>query len=721
MVKGVGRAAVAAIFLVSLVAAQERPTIDKWLEGGYRMPRPQVEWSQTGELLVWQDGVLQISDPVSGDSRAAFDGAKALEGLNKLLPEPRTRLPRASEVDSANRRALYSQNGELLLLEFSTNEFAKIATEKSAKSASFSPDGLHVAYVMANDLYAYSVADKKSTRLTTTGTATMLNGTLNWVYWEEIFGRRDIGYWWSPDSKAIAFLETDESPVSLSYYVDHRERDDRLIEQRYPKAGSNNPKVRTGVVEIANPKTAWVGPDAQTYEYVTRVKWLPNSQEVAIQTLNRPQTDLTLTFAPRAGGPGRTVLVEHDDAYVNMSDDLAFLKGGEEFIWPSEKTGYYHLYRYKSDGTLLNPITQGEWQLVSNPGLAFWVRGALCGVDEAGGWVYFTTNKDDSLQRQMYRAKLDGSGLAPVTTEPGTHGIRMAPGATRYLDNHSSFVSPPVLTLRDGDGKLIRQIGETPKPVKVSASDHRVLKIPARDGFPMPATLLMPARFDASKKYPLVIYCYGGPSAPSVINEYEGIGWSHILAEHGFAVLVFDNRTATSISKKLEVLPFKEYMSTVELNDLVDAARWAKAQPFVDPARVGVWGWSNGGTYVLLGMTRSTEFKAGIAVAAVSDGSIYDSKWTEGMMKTPQTNPEGFAATDLTKRAAGLSGKLLMVHGTYDDNVHPQQFWRMVDALVEARKPFEMMVYPMRMHGISDDAAQRHLYKAMLEFWKRNL
>lgn len=730
---------------VALASSQEIPrlTVEEWLAGkGRTAPVPRATWAGKGIILRNRGDIPERYDPLTGTrtplyETAWMDAALVTPNLARM-DRPANRVGALLELDASGRYGLFetatktSETG-FVVADFGRQELTRIASP-GAKSFQFSPDGSHIAFVENNDLSVAELGrvpgsknfrrDAKVTRLTNTGSETLLNGTLNWVYWEEIFGRRDIGYWWSPDSSAIAFLETDQSKITPTYFSDHRTKDETVIKQYYPKAGTPNPKVRVGVIDLKGPVSKapikWIDIPAASYEYILRVKWLPDSKQVAIVTMNRPQTDVELIFAPRVGGKGKVVHKEHDDAYVNVTDDLTFLKGGKEFLWASEKTGYYHLYRFDANGKELNAVTKGNWGLVSNPGPAFWVRQSISGVDEKNGWVFFTTNKDEQTERHLYRVQLDGTGMERLTKEPGVHEINFDPNGTRFLDTFSNLTTPRSLTLADPAGSRI-PLHEAQTEIPIHIDTPIYTKIKARDGFEMPAHIKRPRDYKegSGKKYPVIIYCYGGPSAPSVLNEWKDGGWDQVLCDAGYAVVVVDNRTATAISKKLEAASLKEYMGKVELDDLVDAARWLKAQPWVDAERVGVWGWSNGGTYTLLGMTRSTEFKVGIAVAAVVDQSLYDSKWAESTMKTPEVNRAGYEEVRLDKYAKDLSGRLLLVHGTYDDNVHPQQAYRFIDALIEANKPFDMMMYPMRMHGIGDMPARRHLYTTMLEFWKR--
>ena len=390
----------------------------------------------------------------------------------------------------------------------------------------------------------------------------------------------------------------------------------------------------------------------------------------------------------------------------------------------SERDGHTHLYLYAIDGKLLNAVTKGPWSVRGPSGF----YGAPLGsawVDEAGGWIYFTALEKSPVERHLYRIHPDGTGMERVTKEDGQHRITMSPDRRSYADVHSAHDTLPSLSVHDASG-VRRAVVVSPRADIIAPFQFQpasLFTIPAADGFALPARIVKPRGFDASKKYPAIVYIYGGPGAPTVNDswDYSFAGnayFDQVLADRGYVVFSVDPRSATGQSKTLENTIARKMMTDGELNDIVTGVRWLKAQPFVDPARVGVWGWSGGGTDTLLVMTRSQEFKAGISVAPVTDWHFYDTKFAETYMKTPADNPEGYAAFSLIPRAKDLHGRLMIVFGSYDDNVHPQNEWSFIDELIKAGKPFDMMVYPMRKHPIEDRPARIHLFEKMLEFWK---
>jgi dipeptidyl-peptidase 4 len=710
-----------------------QPLTVEWIYGSEasRMTAlPSFLWTGDDRLVLGtgrgSSSRLEVLDPSTGARAPLVDAERARKGLATMLGDaaPAT-LPFPSEIDPAGRTGLYILGGDVFLLDMSTASWTRVtSTAEKEINVHFSPDGRRVAFVRAHDLFLYDTDRKAETRLTTDGSDSLLNGTLSWVYWEEVFGRKDLAYWWSGDSRSIAFLQTDESGVSVQYYSDFKPWTPRVIRQRYPKVGETNPAVRVGVLDVESRTTTWLPLGDPRQTYVVGVNWLPGSDAVAVRSLNRLQTELTLFHADRRTGKTRPVLVEQDTTWLNLLEDYYPLKDGARFLWPSERTGYSHLYRYGRDGREINAVTNGPWSLFPAGGAAYWLRQSLVGVDEQEGWVYVTGLKDSPLERQLYRVRFDGSKFSRVSAEPGTHAVTMSASARYYVDRYSAADRLPQLRLHRSDGTTVKVLGVTNDSLvtRFGVQFPSTFSIPARDGFPLPAQLFTPAGFDSTRRYPLIVSVYGGPYAPSVSRGWQASAlWDNLLAQNGFLVLKVDNRVATGISKAIAGSSFLSVMGDTELNDLVDAVRWMKSRRYVDSARVGLWGWSGGGTYTMLGMTRSAEFAAGIAVAGVTDFRFYDTKWAEEMMKTEKENAAGLAGVSLLPHAKALHGRLLIVHGTYDDNVHIQNAWAFADELIRANKRFDMMIYPMRMHGISDTPARVHLYSTMLDFWKTHL
>jgi len=689
---------------------------------------PKTFWTSDGDVLLLDETrppasrVLERVQGSTGERRPATNASAAAAALKTLAGDaaPET-LPWPDSFDRAGRLALFVIGDDLYLLDLAAGRFDRLTRTPEKKSvARLSPDGSRVAFVRGNDLWVYDVASKTEKRLTTDGGADVLNGALSWVYWEEIFNHNEAGYWWSDDSKAIAFLRTDETGVDEVGFQQYATAVPAIVNQRYPKAGNRNPVVRLGIADLSSGKTAWM--DTAAFEYVLDVRWLPGSRAVAVQTTDRPQTTLDLWRVARDTGHAVSVLTERDDAWVDQKE-LQFVGNGD-FVVSSERDGHTHLYRYDADGRLLNAVTRGNWS-VRGPQGFYGAPLDSAWIDPKGDWVFFTARQRPEGERQLYRVRVNGTGMQRISQGEGTHAITMSPDRRAYLDVYSATNTPPSLSLHAADGRQIAAL-YGPRTDLIAPFDFQkaeIFTVPAADGFPLPARILKPRGFDPSKEYPAITYIYGGPGAPTVNDEWDysfagNALFDQVLAARGYVVFSVDPRSATGQSKTLENLVLRHMQTDEVLNDVVAGVKWLRAQPFVDPARVGVWGWSGGGTDTLLVMTRSAEFAAGISVAPVTDWHFYDTKFTETYMKTPQDNPEGYALFNLSPRAKDLHGRLLLVFGSGDDNVHSQNEWAFIDQLITADKPFDLMVYPLRKHTIEDRPARIHLFEKMLEFWK---
>jgi dipeptidyl-peptidase-4 len=722
------------------VPAQEAKSITvEWMYG--KDPEaitalPEFAWLKDGSLLLYDvrrpesERTIEILNPASGVRRSALDMSKAITGLKALNGDTNNLavLPWPVSLDEMGKRALYQFNGDLFVLDLAAAEFKRVTQGHSEEKAPMlSPDGKYAAFVRNNDLYVYNVSRGTEKRLTYTGSDSTLNGLFSWVYWEEIFGHREAAYWWSDNSKHIAYLHTDESPVSTMYFTDFQPYQPRIIRQRYPKAGERTPVVRVGIVDIEGGNNIWANLPPG-YEYVTRVNWQPGGKRLSIQTMNRRQTEVALHSVDPLSGTSHTILKESDDAWLHIYDPC-FMRNGKEFLWISDRSGHTHIYRYSTDGTMINQVTQGSWSIRPYGAFAIYENSAVASVDESDGLVYFTAGEKSTIERHLYRVRFNGNGMERLTHEDGYHRPTFSRDGKFYIDNFSSSSTPPALSLHRNDGTLVQTLApaRTELLKQLDLQFPRFLSIPTSDGVALPAQLSIPIGFNPTKKYPVIIYVYGGPASPSVSNAWNANGWSQsiyfdqILLRNGYLVISVDNRSSASISKTLEKSIRGQMYGDVELADLLSATKWIKQQPYVDPDRVGIWGWSGGGMYTLLALTRSTEFKAGISVAPVTDWHFYDAKWAELPMKLPEENPAGYERTSLVTRAADLHGRLLLVNGSYDDNVHPQNSQAFANGLIKAGKLFEMMVYPMRKHTIDDPPARIHLYNTMVEFWRRNL
>lgn len=711
----------------------EKLTVE-WLfdrEVQERLRAPRHMWLNNSTILLLDSQVerakrtLELLDPETGKRSPVVNKDKVLSALRKNCGyDAPSYIQWPDAVDPNGKAVAYSLAGDLFCVELLSSKVIRLTdTPSSEKSATFSPDGSWVSFIRENDIYAVEWTKGTEKRLTTGATDTLLHGRLSWVYREEIYDRTSLPYRWSPDSKAIAYLQTDDSPVSISTFVNFKPATQSVIRQRYPKAGQANPKVRLGIVELSLPKTTWV--NCGKYEYLARFNWLRNSKEIAVQTLNREQSELRLMFAERNTGKSREILVEKQPAWINLNDSLYFLNDEKRFIWLSERDGYQHLYLYRIDGHLIRQLTKGNFMVLSSEGdVGGPQNGGIVGSDEGAEYVYFTSNKHALKERHLFRIKIKGSGIERLSTEEGVHIVNFSPCMKYFLETYSNSQTPPGLSLYKADGTKIKTIIPSAK----NALGNFELTYPefhvfiADDGLELPTMMTKPINFDPKKKYPAIVYVYGGPGSQQVVDRWRDRWlWHSLLAQEGFFVFVFEVRAGVGKSKALETSVYKLAFGMQNVRDILAGVRWLKQMPYIDSARLGIWGWSGGGCTTLYTMTHSDAFKAGIAIAPVSDWHFYDTIYTERYQGTPQNNPEGYKETSSVLAASNLKGHLLIVHGTYDDNVHPQNTYAFIQALIENKIDFEMMIYPWRKHGIRDNPALIHLYNLMLNFWRQNL
>ena len=717
--------AILMICVVSIAAEKEQKKFElKTLMDKQFFPQiriPQYHWFNNGKILLLdtrmdkKEQKMELLDPQTGNRSMFLD-------IQKLLPKSKENPPSdASEqqlwpdaIESNGKALAYIIDDDLYVIDTTNSTLKQLTkTEAVEESVTFSPDGQWLSFIRKNDIYIIAWKTGTEKRLTTGATETLLNGPLSWVYWEEIFDHADIPYSWSLDSKAIAYLQADDSKVPVHEFVHFKPATPEIVQQRYPKAGQTNPQVKLGIVEIDSAKTTWI--DCGSYEYLVRFKWLPASKEIAVQTMNRKQSELTLFFADRATGKSHQILHEKDSTWINLNNAPYFLNNNKGFIWLSERDGYQHLYYYNLDGKMIQQLTRGEFMVIS-------YNAAL--LNKNSGWIYFTSNKDSLKEHHLCRVKLDGTQIEKLSTGNGVHNVDFSPDARYYLDNYSSANILPELSLFKSDGKKIATIAASANSIIASwnLSPLEFKSFKTDDGLELPAIMIKPGNFDPAKKYPAIIYVYGGPGAQQVIDQWTGRHlWHQLLAKEGYFLFVFEVRAGMSKSHKIKSSAYKQAYGMQNVKDIIAGVDWIKQMPYIDQSRIGLWGASGGGCTTLFVMTHSDVFKAGIALAPVSDFYYYDTIYTERYQSTPEDNPQGYKDTSSVLAAKNLKGHLLIIYGTHDDNVHPQNSQAFINELIQNNIQFELMVYPWRKHIFTDIPARIHLYTMMLDFWKRNL
>jgi dipeptidyl-peptidase-4 len=591
---------------------------------------------------------------------------------------------------------------------------ALVSGKESVADPKISPDGKFLSFVRDHNLWLVDIADGNEHALTTGGNEEIRKGELDWVYPEELDSK--TAYWWSPDSSSIAYFEMDERKVSRFPLVDFESYSGEAEMERYPEAGGANPVVRVLVCSVNGGAPRVMDTGAETDVYIPRVNWLTDSKQLAIQRLNRAQDHLELLLASAATGKSRVILSEKDQYWINISDDLHFLHDGKRFLWSSERSGYRHLYLYNLEGQQLAQLTKGDWEVSE-----------VNAVDEANGLIYFTATVQSPMERQLYRAALYGgaNGFVRINGSDGTHEVTMAPDAAAFLDTYSNSMTPPRQDLFRADGNHVAVLNENKSPelADYHLSPVEFLSLKSHDGVQLNAGMIKPPNFDPQKKYPVLVYTYGGPHAQVVLNKWEGntFLWHQLMAQKGYIIFSLDNRGSAGRGHL-----FEEYihyrLGAQELSDQRDGAAWLKSLPYVDPKRIGIWGWSYGGHMTLHAMFEDPEdFKVGFAGGPVTDWRFYDTIYTERYLGLPQKNEESYQESSPIKNADHLKGKLLIAHGTGDDNVHYSNTLALLDELIKAGKYAEVLTFPGRGHGVSDPPAQKLLMQRVTQFFLDNL
>jgi len=607
------------------------------------------------------------------------------------------------------------------------------ATEVYETDAQYSPRGRYVGFVREQDLYAVEVATGIERRLTTGGGGLISHGVAEFIAQEEM--NRNTGYWWSPDERHIAYTRVDETPVAEVERFEIGAEGIRVFRQRYPATGEANAEVRLAILSLDSGDVAWAELGREDH-YLARVAWFPESTGILVQRQSRDQKRLDLLSIPASGGAGQLLFSETSNTWVELHDDLYFLPQRREILWASQRSGHNHLYRYGYDGKLKGAVTAGDWDVSGDLQLP-----AVRGIDEARGRVYFMGTLKSPLERQLYVADLKGDarGDAPLsrqptalTTQDGWHTVTMAPDARRFLLGYSDPQQPPQLSLHDAGGKRLAWLVENPLDASHPYApylDRHVQPeygtLPAADGTPLYWQMYKPAGYEPGKRYPAVLFVYGGPTVQTVQRrwgERRGSQTAQLFTQRGYVVFAIDNRGSGGRGQKFTEALYRR-MGGVEVTDQLAGVAWLKQQPFVDPARVGVYGWSYGGymTLMLLGQSPGT-FAAGVSGAPVTDWRLYDTHYTERYLGKPQENPGGYKASNVLTYAPAIRDRLLVMHGMADDNVLFTNTTLLIPALVASGQPFELVPYPGSRHGaLTFKETGIHGWTTILDFFDRHL
>jgi dipeptidyl-peptidase-4 len=626
--------------------------------------------------------------------------------------------------------------GDYWVLDLASHQLRKLggdAPKSTLMFAKFSPDGGRVAYVRQNDLYVEDVSGGAITRLTRDGSRTIINGTFDWVYEEEL-SLRD-GFRWSPDGKSIAYWQLDASGVKDYDLINDTDSLYSFVNPvQYPKAGTTNSAGRIGVVAATGGATTWLAIDGDPRnEYLARMDWagLNNSSELLIQRMNRPQNEIDVLLADARTGTVKTILVERDSAWVDVVNDVRWLDKNRVFTWMSERNGWRRMYSVSRDGATIKALSADSMD-VTHPAFAFGAQ-AVLGTDATGEYVYHYASPQNPTQLYLYRTSLKRPGATSRVTpadQPGTHSYSISPNGRYAVHTWSAFGTPPTVELITlPDHRRVRVLQDNAelraRVAGLELGPREFFRVDIGDGVKLDGWMIKPPGFDQTKKYPVLFEVYGEPAAQTVTDSWGGGGfmWHLMLSQMGYIVISVDNRGTPAPRGRAWRKAIYKRMGVLNGADQAAAAQAIAKWPFVDSRRLGVWGWSGGGSTTLNVMFRTPDvYRMGMAVAPVADLHYYDTIYQERYVGLPQENPEVYRVGSPVTFAGQLKGDLLVVHGSGDDNVHYQNTEALVNALVKANKPFQLMVYPNRTHCICEgEGTSMHLYSLLTRYLTEHL
>jgi dipeptidyl-peptidase-4 len=705
------------LFTFQFVKAQPELTLENIFKEG------KFNQSTISDIISMKDGVhytiLEDSYTISKFSYSTGNKTDVLFSLYEYPINGATEIS-SYELSGNEERILITTDRDYIyrhsfvafnyIFDFSTQKLIGVF-DKKQQLAKLSPDGNYVAFVYENNIYTKDLNNQVIKQITYDGKhGEIINGMPDWVYEEEF--TLTSGFEWSPDSKFLAFYRFDESKVREFQIEEYKNLYPDWYSYKYPKAGEENSVVNIQVYDIASGKIQTMSTGEETDIYFPRIKWTSSPEQLCVIRLNRLQNMAELLLCDAKNGNSQVFYTETDKKFISeFTDDFAnFISNSNELIILSGKDGYTHLYRFNLSGELINQITQGEWEVDK-----------ILSIDEKNKTIYYTSTEVSPLERHIYKVFFDGSGKQKISTEKGNNYAEFSSTCDYYIGFNSSASAPLKVSLYDKKCKLIRVLEDN---VSLNSfikefefSQQEFFNFIGPGGQKLYGYMFKPADFDPTKKYPLLMYVYGGPESQEVLDEWNRQqAWFHLLAQHGYIVACVDNRGTDGRGEEFKKLTYLQ-LGKYETEDQIAAAKYLGSQPYIDNDRIGIFGWSYGGYMSLLCLMKGNGiFKMGIAVAPVTNWRFYDSAYTERFMRRPQDNSEGYDDNSPLNNVKGLKGKLLLVHGSSDDNVHFQNSMMLVDELVKNNKQFEMQFYPNKNHGINGGNTRFHLYTRMTDF-----
>lgn len=622
-----------------------------------------------------------------------------------------------SVILETNIKPIYrhSYTSKNYIYNFEKQELKEIF-EGQQQVPTFSPDGKKIAFVKNNNIYIKDIYSGKVYEITEDGKNNeIINGVADWVYEEEFAFVK--AFCWSPDSKYISYLKFDEKEVpEMNMNIFGTSLYPYNAKFKYPKAGEKNSKVSIHIYNLIDKTTRKVEMSEQEDFYIPRIKWNKSEHKLSYITLNRHQNKLKLNLIDAKTMKQKTILEELSKTYIDIDDDLTFLDDNS-FIWTSDKSGFKHIYHYTDDGKLIKQVTKGNWEITD-----------FYGYNKSEEKIYYQSTENGSINRGVYSISINGKNKSGISVKKGVNSAKFSFTHKYYINRYSNADSPATYSLHSSNkGKLIkiiednRDLKENLKSYNMSAKEFFTINIGEKKQ--LNAWMIKPIDFDKKKKYPVFMYVYGGPGSQTVKNEWQGSNymWFEMLAQKGYIVVSVDNRGTGGKGAEFKKVTYKK-LGDLEIEDQIYAAKYLSSLKYVDKERIGMFGWSYGGFMTSLAMTKGAEiFKMGIAVAPVINWKYYDSVYTERYMQTPSENKEGYDDNSPLKYVSQLKGAFLLIHGTADDNVHYQNTMKMVEALVQANKQFDLFIYPDKNHSIYGGNTRLHLYKKMTDFIEQNL
>ncbi len=601
----------------------------------------------------------------------------------------------------------HSYSGNYFVYDLFSEDLIQISDKDSQlKNVKFSPDGRKISYVKDdNNLYVFDFLSQWEKQLTWDGSETILNGHFGWLY-EEEFGGYDA-YRWSPDNKYIFFFREDQSNVKQFHWLDEQEQYPRLKTVYYPKVGEDNPVMKLGIVNVRNRRIKWFYNEPEEDLYFPRAAW--QNDKIIVFRLNRKQNQLDLVRFDTRYRKGEILLTERDSCWVDIHDNIRILKD-DSFIWTSERSGYNHIYHYDRNGTIINQLTHGDWEVRK-----------IIDINEKTNIIYFTATKVSELENHLFSISLYDGNLIQITQESGWHSVSISPTKNRIIDSWSNIMTPTTHLVKNIDGKNISAISKPDKSKfdKLYWTYPDFIKIQTSDGVFLNAIITLPWNFDKSKSYPILVYTYGLSGSQTVTNRWSGRTylWHQYMAKNGFIIFSIDNRQTGGRGKAFKNLGYGDYGKYL-IRDHIEGINYLGGLPYADTSKVGIWGWSGGGYATALALTKGAEyFDVGVAVASVTDWRLYDTAYTERYMGLLSENEAGYDSASVFSYIDRFKGNLLLIHGTGDDNVHFQHSIQLVNKFIKEGKLIDTMFYPSRNHGIYGGNASFHLRKLMTNYF----